>query len=404
MKKAIGFTIFFAVLMLIYQFVIVFLENGHEIKYKIESKDMVFDIVESYVKDEDVNGYYINVKVNDKSYNFFAKNQYNKQKKIVTDIKYIEKDGYFCLYPITVKEDKDIDILCSDKNKYYNVSYVKTKTNLDDFIKEYEDLDKYKINNTKDNQLTEYYYENNIDDNEYVALYKYNSFVIYNNHNVKRVSMYFKDVYVNEIGAYLDFYYLTPDTTSSTQNTREYLLVNLKNATSRTIYLDRDFSTSSYNLGIVNHKLYVFDLKNKIEYEFDTYGNYNIVGDPSKGYKIYRNNKWETVPVTEFTESKSVFTEEYEVPFKYDELYNALEFYYVIRNNDLYKVYKNDLETEIYLGNIGSHTNVKVYKDNLYYINNGYIYKYNKYGNRAIVYDNELIYNTSKNMYYVYVE
>ena len=402
MKRAIGFTIIFTLLLFIYQFVVVFLENGHEITYILETKNNKYEVKESYLKQKDIDGYFINIKNGDKQYNFFVKNQYNKQKKIIKEIKEYEKDGYFCIYPVPMKKDTNIDIVCSYKNKYYNAAYVKTKVNIDSFIKEYEDVNKYKIRTKSTNEVSDNFYESNIDNNEYVALYKYNSFIVYHNKNVKRVSMYFKDIYINNIGEYLDFYYLSPN--SVTDQTEEYLLVNLKDATSRIIYLDRKFSPNSYNVGVVDHKLYVFDIDNKIEYEFDTYGNYSIVGDPKKGYRFYENNKWESVPVTKFTEEKAVFKKDIEVPFKYDEIYDTNEFYYVIKDNKLYKVYKNDLEHEIYLYDIGNHFNVKVYKNNLYYIKDGYVYKYNKYGNRKIAYDNELKYNYNKIMYYVYIE
>ena len=402
MKKAIGFTLIISLLLLVYQFVVLFLENGHEITYVIETANNSYEIKEIYVKEKDIDGYYINVKKDNNKYSFFVKNQYNKQKKIIKNIKEFEKDGYFCIYPVSIKKDDNIDIVCSYNNNTYSASYVKTKINMDSFIDEYEDINKYKIDNKKASNVSDFYYESNIDKNEYVALYKYNSFVVYNNKNKKRVSMYFKDVYVNKLGAYLDYYYLSPNSSNSVTN--EYLLVNLKDATSRVIYLDRQFSNNSYNLGIVDHKLYVFDLDNKIEYEFNTYGEYSIVGDPKKGYRFYENGKWESVPVTKFTESKAVFEYKYNVPFKYDEIYDAREFYYVINNNILYKVYKKDLDNMIYLCNIGKHTNVKVYKNNLYYLKDGYIYKYNKYGNRPIVYDNELKFNDNKIMYYVYVD
>ena len=402
MKKAIGFTIIFTLLLFVYQFVVIFLENGHEITYTIETKNNSYEIKESYVKHKDIDGYYITIKKDNNTFNFFLKNQYNKQKKIVKNIKEFEKDGYYCIYPISMKQDDNIDIVCSYNNQQYSAAYVKTKINIDSFINEYEDVNKYKIDNKKAPSVSNYYYDNNIDKNEYIALYKYNSFDIYNNTSVKRVSMYFKDVYVNNLGAYLDYYYLSPNSNDST--TDEYLLVNLKDATSRVIYLDRKFSSNSYNLGVVDHKLYVFDLDNKIEYEFDTYGEYKIVGDPKKGYKFYENNRWESVPVTKFTESKSVFETNVDVPFKYDEIYDAIEFYYVVKSDVLYKVYKNDLNNMIYLSNIGKHTNVKVYKNNLYYLKDGYIYKYNKYGNKPIAYDNELKFNNNKIMYYVYVD
>ena len=39
------------------------------------------------------------------------------------------------MYPVTMKEDKGIDIVCSYKDKYYNAAYVKTKIDMDSFIK-----------------------------------------------------------------------------------------------------------------------------------------------------------------------------------------------------------------------------------------------------------------------------
>ena len=44
MKKAIGFTLIISLLLLVYQFVVLFLENGHEITYVIETANNSYEI------------------------------------------------------------------------------------------------------------------------------------------------------------------------------------------------------------------------------------------------------------------------------------------------------------------------------------------------------------------------
>ena len=58
MKRAFSFALIFLIFVLIYQFVIIFFEQSHEVEYKILSKDKEFEIEEEYRKHEKDDGYY----------------------------------------------------------------------------------------------------------------------------------------------------------------------------------------------------------------------------------------------------------------------------------------------------------------------------------------------------------
>ena len=60
-------------------------------------------------------------------------------------------------------------------------------------------------------------------------------------------------------------------------------------------------------------------------------------------------------------------------------------------DNKVYKVYKNNYDSRIYLFTIKEHSNVFASGNNLYYISGNTIYKYDKYGLKKVLVDDELI-------------
>ena len=64
MKKALSFVIIFLILLLTYQFIIIFFEKSHKITYKLLASEKEFEIIEEYRKNDDEDGYFLNIKHN----------------------------------------------------------------------------------------------------------------------------------------------------------------------------------------------------------------------------------------------------------------------------------------------------------------------------------------------------
>ncbi len=403
MRRVLKFTGFLFLLLLVYQFVVIYLEDSHVVEYKITSDGLEFNIKEEYRKNSYLSGYFINVKNGNNDFVFYLDNKYNKQKKVVKDIKYLKKDDYFCVYPVPMKEDLNIDILCSKDNKLYDAQYVINEgVDLSSLVNNLEKYSLYKSSNKTTSYTNTLFYKNNLAPKEIVVMYKYKNMFVYNKENdkVNNIELFDSDLYDNKLSAYTEGYYFTP--VKNGADIGSYIIVNMVDGKKREIYLDDHMSYNSYNLGVVDNKLYVFDLTNKVEYEFRTDSSYKVVGTVKSGFKAYVNGKWEKVSVTEFTDKNIKFSTNLDINKKYDQIYDAKSFYYIIRDKKVYKIYKNDLNVEIYLGTITNNNDIFANNDKLYYIDNGYLYKFDKYGNKKIAYDNELKYN-KENMVYAFI-
>ena len=82
MKKALSFAVIFLIITLLYQFIIVLLENGHEVSYEIIASKREFFIEETYKKNSIEDGYFLKIETEDKEYVYYLENNYNKRKRI----------------------------------------------------------------------------------------------------------------------------------------------------------------------------------------------------------------------------------------------------------------------------------------------------------------------------------
>lgn len=403
MKRVVSFIITFLLIIFIYQIVVVFLSNSHSVSYQIASDDKIFTINETFKKDSNENGYYINI-IDDtnKEFIFYVENYYNKQKKIINEIKYYEKDNYLCLYPIDIKNKNDFEILCNDGTGIYSYYYTNTKTDISLFLKNLNLTDKYIDNKNEEVSLDNtIFYKKNIYGNEYVELYRYKSLYIYNNGEVKDITFSNNDIYKNNLGAYINQYFLVPVLSNNT--IIGYNVIDCLTKEQKTIEFTDTVSTNSYVVGIASDELYLFDITNKLEIAINPEGSYQIIGNVEKGFTLYQKGNWIDVSITEFTTNKVTFDLSHDVDLKYEysALYAFNNAYYIIDNNKLYKIYKNDLETRVLLLELNNYNNLKIINDRIYYTSNQYLYRYNQYGVKTLLSSNELKYNDT-NIYNVY--
>ena len=320
MKRAISFIIIFILFALLYQYTVVYLQNGHDVKYEIEIDDKVFYIEENYKKNEDENRYmfYVTTDKNNE-YIYNIDNKYNKQKKIIKEIKYYEKDGYLCIYPITDFSKEDFEIQCSDGKSTYSYDYVNKKVDISSFLNEVKNKNKYKnildVVVKEDNTI---YYKNNFYANEYLSLYKYKYVNIFNNNRVSKVVFSETDKYYNDYIVYIDNYILIPLVNEKTNEIIKYISINTLEQRLETIILETTLSSNIYNIGVANKKLYVFDLKNKKEFAISPLGGYDVIGTVETGFKIFEDGKWVSKSVTEFTQNRIKIDNTPKVNLKYE--------------------------------------------------------------------------------------
>jgi len=406
MKRVLSFIIIFLIFIFVYQYIVVFFSNSHEVNYKIESDNKEFNIKEIYEKNKEEDGYYLEIEnYKNKKYAYYIENNYNKQKRIVKEIKTYQKDNYLCIYPITDIEKEDFEILCSNDEETYSYDYVNKEINISEFIKKLKIDKKYKQDidtNIEENNI--YFYTKNFYKNEYLGIYRYKYLTVYNNGVTNTHTFSDKDIYINELGVYIKNYFLVPIIKSNDEGFN-YLVVDIEKNKSKTIIFDTKLSNNLYNIGIIDDKLYIFDLTNKIEYEINPKEKkYQVIGTVEDGFKMYENGKWIYKIITEFTKDKITYDKSIIVPdleYKYDYIYETNQAYYLVENNKVYRVYKKNKKLKILLLELNDYNNLKIDRDRIYYISNNYLYRFDQYGVKILVNNNEFKYN-NHNIYNIY--
>lgn len=407
MKKAFSFAVIFLIIVLIYQFLVILLENSHEVTYKILTSDKEFSIEETYKKAKDEDGYFIKIEIEDKDFVYYLENNYNKRKRIITDVISYEKDDYLCIYPITLKNEDTIEVLCSDGEEIYSYDYVNKKIDISEFLS--------KLNITKlYQQDTEFFilenqekfYANNYYNNEYLSVYRYHYITVFNQSDYRTYSFSDKDIYKNNLGIFIGKYFLTP-IYKINRDITDYLLVDIKSKIESSINLGNVISDNSYNVGVVDDKLYVFDFDNKHLFEIGLDQSRAIVGSVEKGFKKYVNGEWIETSITDFTQNKIKFNEkviDVKLQWNYDEIFETKKYFYIREGNKLYKIYKKDLDTRVLILELNkNYSNLQVEDESIYFIHDKYLYRYDQYGVELLVENNEFKYNRT-NIYHMYID
>lgn len=353
MKKVVKLMLFIILCFIILELVFYIFKNKHVVEYKLTIDDKTYYINETY-KD---NNYYISIKLNNKTYSYFFNNIYHKDKKIISDIKYYEKDNIKCIYPV-------IDngyIVCEKDNKLYSGNYFIDE--LDDFA---NFLDTSYSNKTKNLSFAKVYYEN-INDN-YIYVYKYNG--VYSiNKDSKEVIMFDNDNYNNELAYLIDKYYITFNYDDKYEFNNIYIY-NITNNKNKTIKLDKPISKNTYINGVVDNKLYIFDVDNLVQYEINP-KNKKIkeVGNKKDG-ALYYDGKFSTLDIYDFKKNKLLFSKN-DYKFYYED--GNISYYLDESNNFI--MYNDVLKTETILFN-KSISNISVIDNSVYFVSDNTVYTY----------------------------
>ena len=177
----------------------------------------------------------------------------------------------------------------------------------------------------------------------------------------------------------------------------------------RTIDLEKPLANDSYINGIVNGKLYLFDRKNRIQYEINPKNNsIREIGNVSLNAQFYDGENWSDRNIYDFINNDITFGKDYSTipeiqnyhPIQVEE---TTDRYYILTNDKtVYKIYKDALNQPILLFQDTNLKEWKVYEDYIFYISDNTIYCYHEdYGLKPVLVRNEFRYN-DKNIYAVY--
>ena len=366
MKKGLVISIFISVLLIMIKF--------YTSDYKIEYKISNYDIVTKYEKEK----MYFEIKEKDKIYNFEIYMKRNLSKTRIEKIKTIEDEMISCIYPVI--ENIETYPLCYENGIYTDYNLINS-----DLLLEYK-----KENNNSEKLEKDFVYFNNLNDNEYIALWNYKGYTIMNGKSYKNIDLFNKDKYDNSIS------YLLNDTiyTANYNEEHEYsklIALNVKNYKKSEIEIGYNIDYDSYIVGHIKKKLYIFDNKHSKLYEIDLRKQETkIIANNEIGYKKYNGKEFIKCSKSEYKVDKIKFNKEI---FNYKYSYENGLFKTIKENNNIKQLINKE--------------NIKVLKENnnkIYYSLNNNFYTYDPLnGETNIFYNYELAFNNN-NEIFIYLD
>ncbi len=402
------------VLFLLYlgiQFAFYWFSGGQDNVYEIIEEGTVFEINEKSNFNLEVNNYMYNVIIHETNFSFQVFQNYNKSSKVLEQIRYYKDDNYECILPIFKDNLILIDMICKNNNEYnYYYNIKGDNDNLDKFV---DEIVEYDVNQFTDNAETEVregldVYIENLIKNHYIGLNNYKGiYIVSNNFNssVYNISLFEKDVYNQELGQFVDKYYVVPDYNEN-HEFHEINVVDLVSLDSFKITSDNAISFDSYIQGVVDNKVYLYDKDNIIQYEIDP-NNKSLVQLSSKEIKYY-DGQWSTMTIAEANSEKKFVTnvvdyidEQYE---RIDKVGNEAGYYYLYKKNakkyDVYRINIQDKSGLIYLFTTQSIENISYIDDYVYFINDNKVKVYNdRIGIKNLIEYEELEFNENINFH-----
>ena len=406
MKRMFGLLLILLIGYFSLQLIFRFVDKGHIEEYNITTNGQVFSIKEIYTvnTDEDDN-YYLEIKVNEDTFDMQIYDNLNMSKRIITDIYYYDAD-YKCILPVINKE-KYGNVICKIDDTYYNYQDLKGKSeSLDLFVKNLNIDEKEQQELANKNKITVY---DNLIDKHYIALETYKGITTINKKNMSTIvdiNLFEKDIYTKDISCFIDKYYLVADYNKQTKF-NEFKLVDITNNKVKTIKYDYDISLDSYILGTYENKVYLFDNSTKKEYEIDVKKETIIeVGNTNIGIKILVNGNFENINAYTVYQNKTTFTP-YEVSYTFNNQNYDLVlkvgkeksgYYYIFEKvGNTYKVYRSNIQNKInktYLFETNS-TELLYSKDSVYYLDGKTLKRYDNQGNKIVLEYSELEFNNN---------
>lgn len=405
-KKIITFSLLLLFLTLLLEFGINYFKTSHHVEYDISG----YTVEEDYIKKSGKDYYLIKASKDGKEYIFNAQNEFNKNEKIIKEIISYDTDDISCATIIYTNDSSSTPLCYKDKILHSYIS-VENEPGMSEYLKQLNKYAEDKITSSDESYVFAYneIYKNNLYKNEDIIMYNYKNIIKINGERTMTFDFSNKDVFKNEYGTLVGKYYVIPKMRNSIEFSH-YLIVDLEKETVEEIDLTREvsakISSQMYVNGIYNSNLYIFDKSNLVQYEINPgKGEIKVVGNKDKKGIVYKNGQEEEIGVYTLNNEKVTFTENYDAykEIDYDQIFLTSNGAVYVKDGVFYKVYNNYLKNPIYLFEAKNVQDIKVKENNIYYINDQFLYRYNDYGNVKILKREQFKYDYT-NIYDVYFE
>jgi len=402
MKKIIRNTLLIFLAVSILEILVFIFKDNHKVEYKIVN-DKTFNVIEVYNR----GNYYFKVSNLDNNYYFDYKNSSYKTKKVLKDVLYYEKNDLKCIFPV-LKKDETINIFCLKDDILYTYDYF--KEDLEEFANTIKDKG-YNVQNFSDNEIfkkidSSKVYQENILKDTYIYVWKYNGFYSINSKNLEKLDLFSNDIYSNDSGVHVLKYYVVPDYDEKYEYSKFYIINMINNKVQELKFKKKKTITNDYYInGIVNDKLYIFDVDNLVQYKINPKRlKIEEVGNKNDGGLFYDGKAFDNLNIYDFKEEQLIFKQDIKVPDEvndYDEIFiNGENIYYTLNNDFIY--YNKILNKNIYLFNMEGVSNIDLIDNTLYFIKGDTLYYYDiYYGLKKVITYDEFLFNKT-NRYAVY--
>ena len=363
MKKKLIYSIIICLVLILCKYYF----SDYEIEYKLNN----YDIKVKYAKKR----FYYEIKEGKYHYNFdfYKVRSFNKTR--INKIDEISGDNFKCIY----FKIKDVDTypLCYENETFTDYNLIDSE-----LLEEYKE-EKIIIDKTKN----DFSYNNNLTDDEYIALWNYKGYILMNGKEYENINIFDKDRYDNSLSyLYKNVIYMADYNSEYEYNKIYYFNLLTKEVNSFELGYTLDFD--SYFVGSVGKYIYLFDNKNSILYEINSKTKkVKIKSNNETGYVKYENGEFVSCSKTEYKNDKIKFDVN-------NSIYN-----YELKDNMVYKSINDNNKIKQLL----SRDSIKIvseYKNEMYYYLGEKFYKYvpNK-GSEEIFYNYELNFNDSNTMF-----
>lgn len=397
MKKVFSFILTFIILGFLLQLVFTFLKKEHQIDYTLFTNDKEVKVHEEYRKQETEDYYIVNLDVLDYHFSFTVDNFFGKQKEILKEVLFYEKDNLFCAYPVYIKQKTGNEFLCDYDGKQYSYYALKDKFDFNEYIKMLPNFTILDKNSNESSSIFDFsFYQSNFMEKEHIYLYNYQELIDLGPEIINEIRFSDHDIYTNEYGVIINDFFVIPDYTTKGYFDR-FKLVNIYN--NKTIYMDLEesISTDFYINGILDNKIYLFDRSSKKQYLVDVINKETtIVGDEEKNALVYKNGKFEEVSVYDLVKEEITFTEDLSEIQEYSYVLavkTGKYYYFYDKDGNVYRYTIGAKGSLVYLFQMKEIENFKVVHDAIYFTSGTKLYRYYQNTLSVLVERKEFQYN-----------
>lgn len=373
------------------KFILFIFDSGHEVNYNVGN----FKVKETLNTKENPN-YYFELTHENFQINFGINQNYNKAEKVLTKIEYKKIDGYECLLPIFKANTILTDVLCL-KDDTITYAHDLNNKNINNYFKKYgynrenyqDKADAIKLSNTQT------IYKDNFLENHYIAMETYKGLNLFNG-SEDNIQIFENDVYTKPISYFTGKYYIVADYTEN-YTFKIFHVINIINGKQTDIRSYDEISFDSYIEGAVDDDIYLFDKDANKQYKISI-KNESVEEFNDKDTLQTYNGKWENISLSEAINGKTFnnyFTNDIKGYDKVDKVGN--HYYIYQKEENTYKVYRADKQNKklkTFLFKTTNPSSVIYLDDTIYYINGNTFYYNNNYGERKLITNTELEFNS----------